>query len=168
MQDYYYRPPGPWRKLRCAGRLIPLIVGLGHDFELQYTERKEPMQWGGRTIDTPCGEIAGVCRLCFRVENRRNWQGFRPEISYGSSPSMGRRLEHRKVDHLPIAPDGQEPTCGASMPVGMYEATGSHTLVSCRKFLWHTWSPDQSMRTHSGSRPGPSGHQTFMWDDEED
>jgi hypothetical protein len=163
MQDYYYQPTNFWRKLRCAFRLIPLFVGLGHDFEIQYTVVR---RWAP-FMDDPVGEAAYVCRLCFRVEQRRNYKVL-PEISYGSSPSMGRRLERRQVDYLPIAPDGQEPTCGAGMPYGMYEATGSATLVTCRKFLWHRWSPDRSMRTHSGSRPAPGGYQTFMWDDKED
>lgn len=172
MQDYYYDPPGLWRKLRCRIRLIPLIVGLGHDFEIQYTEVRP---WAP-VMDDPVGEVAYVCRLCFRVEQRKNYTVL-PSISYGSSPSMGRRLEHRQVDHLPIAPDGQEPTCPASYRIRTRGEGGwgqrptrsnSFSLVTCRKFAYHIWSSDRSMRTHSGGRPGPGGHQTFMWDDEEE
>jgi hypothetical protein len=40
MKGYYHRPPGLWRKLRCVVRLIPLFVGLGHDFEIQFTRER--------------------------------------------------------------------------------------------------------------------------------
>ena len=154
MQNYYYQPTNLWRKLRCTFRLIPLMVGLGHDFEIQYTEERK---WEPHT-DFRVGEQASVCRLCFLVEDRRDYRVL-PEVVYGSSPSSGRRLEQRQVDHLPIAPDGQESLCGKISSV--------HALgLRCRKFAWHNYSSNRSMRTHDGSRPAPGGQYSYMWDDD--
>ncbi len=161
MQNYYYRPTNLWRKLRCTFRLIPLMVALGHDFEIQYTEE---CKWIDATEGQRVGERASVCRLCFLVEHRQDYRVL-PEISYGSSPSAGRRLEQRLVDHLPIAPKGLEPLCMASPPTYVYQGSGSSWRVRCRKFEWHNRSSDRSMRVHDGTRPAPGGQTSFMWDD---
>ncbi len=154
MQNYYYQPTNLWRKLRCAFRSIPLFVGKGHDFEIQYTEERK---WKPRT-NFRVGEKASVCRLCFLVENRCDYR-VRPEVVYGSSPSSGRRLERRKVDHLPIAPDGLEPLCGMVAPPHVYQG------LRCTKFEWHNYSSSHGMRTHDGTRPAPGGQYSFMWND---
>ncbi len=159
MKDYYYQPTNLWRKLRCAFRLIPLFVG--HDFDIQYTKERS---WASRRKGQRVGEAAYVCRLCFRVEDRRDYEVL-PEISYGSSPSTGRHLERRVVDHLPIAPVGQEPLCGMAAPAYVYQGSGSARRVRCRKFEWHNRSADHSMRVHDSTRPAPGGTQSFMWDD---
>ena len=160
MKDYYYRPTNLWRKLRCIFRLIPLAVGLGHDFEIQYTEERK---WMPHT-DFRVGEMAYVCRLCFRVEDRSDYRVI-PEISYGSSPSSGRRLEQRLVDHLPLAPVGQEPRCRREPPAYVYRGGGTGRRMHCQKFAWHNYSSDQSMRVHDASWGVAGGQQSFMWDD---
>jgi len=158
MRDYYIHQPSLGERLRC---IIRFLLFLGHDFEVMYTEMKRPVRYGDRVIDTPCGEMALVCRLCERVHNRRDWQGFRPEISYGSSPSAGRILDRRAVHHLPIAPDGLEPLCGAAPPTGL----PIPHRVRCRKFAYHVRSDDRSRRAHDGGFPVPGGRQSFIWDD---
>jgi len=155
VKDYYATPPSLGQRLRCCLRFL---LFLGHDFEIQFT-RERPLP--PYHPDAPrVGEMALVCRLCGRVENRRDYH-LLPEISYGSSPSMGRRLEHRQVDRLPIAPDGQEPLCGATPPLDMGIPAG----ITCRKFAWHVLSSDRSMLVHDGSRPVRGGQQSYMWDD---
>lgn len=162
MKDYYYQPTNLWRKLRCIFRLIPLVVGKGHDFEIQYTEERK---WIDAAARQRVGETAAVCRLCFLVEGREDYRVL-PEISYGSSPSSGRRLEQRLVDHLPIAPAGQEPLCGREPPAYVYRGSGSSIRVRCQKFAYHNHSTDRSMRKHDASRRVAGGQTSFMWEDD--
>lgn len=161
MKDYYPTPPSMGQRLRCLVRNLAFV---GHDFEVQYTKTLQPMQYGANAgvpiiIDTPCGEYATVCRLCARVEGRRDYRGFLPEFSYGFSPSAGRILEHRQVAHLPIAPK-DEPLCGAKPPADL----PIPARVRCQKFAWHTDSDEPSMRAHDGGYPVLGGHQSFNWD----
>ena len=149
MKDYYHKPTSLWRKLRCAFRLITV---LGHDFEIQYTEER---RWEPDT-DFRVGEMAYVCRLCFRVEDRKDYRVI-PDILY--------ILERRQVDHLPLAPDGQEPLCGVAAPANMYRGSGISLQVRCRKFAWHVRSDDRTMRPHDGMLPVPGGHRSFIWNE---
>lgn len=145
--NYYSSPPSLGQRLRCLRR---------HDFTMQYT------QWLGRD-DTqhylmPIGDAALVCDRCGLVRGRCQWRGVMT-IRFGQE----RLQAARRVEHLPIAPDHQEPRCGAVPPADM-----GIPRLPCRKFAYHAYARERVRRVHEGGHPvrrGVLSSSSFSWYD---